>query len=1281
MKKALSLLLFICLFTFQSKTQTLFYESFESPLFPPSGWQNVQIAGTGLWDRVPYGFFFEVYPHTGSAMARFDCYSFPTGTIANLNTPSFDLSSFSGNAKVRFWMYRDQNMPSFQDSVEVYINTSTSLSGATKLGCVWRLTNSPPVETTSGWYEYTFNIPGSFTGVTNFILLAGYSGWGNDFFIDDFSVFVPVADDAGISSIPSPSAPLLIGVSPFTVQLSNFGTNSLSYTTINWSVNGLLQAPFIWSGILSPGSTSPPIMLGTYNFATPAIYKLKAWTNNPNGTPDINPVNDSTIKFVFPQLYASIPFSENFDGNWINKNDTLDVPNPYWVNSPSFGYNSWRRDDQGLSGNWLLYTWNHGAYTPAGANSTNHSARFHSYNAISGMSGKIDLYVDFSQSGNKKLRFWYINPDGTDSLFVLLSTDNGVTFSYKYGIGNDKYWNERTVLLGGSINTQCVLRFQAKSDHGYTDIGLDEIRLTIQPPNDITAFNITEPNKGHCNMSASENFSIKVTNIGVSTATNIPVAYSINNGISWINEFIPGNILPNDTVEYTFLTPADFSVPGQFSCIGKTIMSGDMDTTNDKTQRFITSNTEINSFPFCENFETGYSPFFVLKDTMESDISISSNSGTGGSWGLQMTGGSFLDWPTTGGETSLNVWNEYFSHHASAATCNIDATSLTSLMLKFDLVQTYSNNISYSWFRVLVNGIQIADTAGISNFKPLGYYQSPTHYFDLTSYAGTNFIIELQSSCKYKFFYDQSDASYLDNIYLFSVESNDVGVSVVKKPINKMCGVASDSVIVSISNFGSSTQTNIPVTALINTPSGIQTLSGILPGPLLPSETDDLNLGIVNSLAGGTYSIKSYTSLVGDIMNHFNDTANYSFSIATELPTPHTENFESTTPLENWYTTNMHVSPTGNHGNTSAILSANVNTSLTYLSRMSKKVGFVQNGDYLQFDYRIVNNDSGNTATILNPSDLLRVQVSTDCEIHYIPFYSINQSNHIPSTSLKQVLLPLTSYVGNSIIPRFLITYGGSGNYFVDIDNVRIGPRISLNLGNDTAICYPNTIVLDADSGVGFTYEWHEASTPGIIGTNQTFSVSQSGLYYLLLTDSIGQMFTDSINITIVNPNSIFISNDTTLCANNTLELNAGAGFTSYLWSTGANTQMISVDTTGIGLATVTYSVSASLAGQCSGIDTISVHWITCPGIAQNHVSWDVQLYPNPTNGEFTLSTGVSIGHAEVTLYDKYGRMLEHWNTNGKIKNLINIGHLASGVYTLYVRNSRVTKILKVVKE
>ena len=325
--------------------------------------------------------------------------------------------------------------------------------------------------------------------------------------------FLP--NDAGLTSIDSPGS-VVTGISPVAVTIMNYGADSLTSATIDWTVNGTLQTPYAFTS--SPGiatyASNGPVTIGNYNFSASGYYTIKAWTSIPNISIDADASNDTVVKTIYAQMYATIPFMEGFDSIWVSKYDTNDVPTAYWSNTPAFGNNSWRRDDDTISGNWTQGT--NGAYTPTGADGSIHSARFHSWWAANNANGILDLFVDLSPTGNKLLDFWYINTSGNDSLSVYLSTDGGTSFSFIQKITVAATWTKNIITIGTVQSSTGIIRFRAVSDNAQTDIGLDQVQVYLSPAEDMTALNWIAPVSG-CGLTNAEHVTVKVINTGTSS--------------------------------------------------------------------------------------------------------------------------------------------------------------------------------------------------------------------------------------------------------------------------------------------------------------------------------------------------------------------------------------------------------------------------------------------------------------------------------------------------------------------------------------------------------------------------------------------------------------------------------------------------------------------------------------------------------------------------------------------------------------------------------------------
>ena len=137
-------------------------------------------------------------------------------------------------------------------------------------------------------------------------------------------------------------------------------------------------------------------------------------------------------------------------------------------------------------------------------------------------------------------------------------------------------------------------------------------------------------------------------------------------------------------------------------------------------------------------------------------------------------------------------------------------------------------------------------------------------------------------------------------------------------------------------------------------------------------------------------------------------------------------------------------------------------------------------------------------------------------------------------------------------------------------------------LGADTAFCANTSVTINATTYTGATYLWNTGATTNSI------TVNNAGTYSIIST--MGSCVAkDTIVVTKSDLPIPNLGADTTLCGAAPLTLNATyPGATTYLWSTGATTSTINVNSSG------TYSVTNTLNG-CVSKDTIVVTMKTVP--------------------------------------------------------------------------------------
>jgi Domain of unknown function (DUF2341)/Secretion system C-terminal sorting domain len=127
-----------------------------------------------------------------------------------------------------------------------------------------------------------------------------------------------------------------------------------------------------------------------------------------------------------------------------------------------------------------------------------------------------------------------------------------------------------------------------------------------------------------------------------------------------------------------------------------------------------------------------------------------------------------------------------------------------------------------------------------------------------------------------------------------------------------------------------------------------------------------------------------------------------------------------------------------------------------------------------------------------------------------------------------------------------------------------------------TAVCIGASLVLDATPGFA-SYAWSTG------GSNASTTVSASGTYSVVLTDSAGCSFSDTIVLGSVAPMPINITGQGVVCGGSCDTLSADLGYSNYLWSTGDTNSVI------LACASGAYTVQAIDTGGCTVMDTLVV--------------------------------------------------------------------------------------------
>jgi len=175
---------------------------------------------------------------------------------------------------------------------------------------------------------------------------------------------------------------------------------------------------------------------------------------------------------------------------------------------------------------------------------------------------------------------------------------------------------------------------------------------------------------------------------------------------------------------------------------------------------------------------------------------------------------------------------------------------------------------------------------------------------------------------------------------------------------------------------------------------------------------------------------------------------------------------------------------------------------------------------------------------------------------------------------------------------RVTVTQGGCQG--VGQITVLPSPNLVVTPTGSNTICPGQSVNINAGGGYA-TYQWSNGSQ------EQINSVNAPGTYSVTVTDASGCSGTGSFTLSPVAPPAPVITGNLSICPGNSTTLDAGAAFSSYIWSTSSNSSLITVSTPG------NYSVTVTNAQGCTGSASVDV--AASPG-PEPAISGDAEICP-----------------------------------------------------------------------
>jgi len=616
--------------------------------------------------------------------------------------------------------------------------------------------------------------------------------------------------------------------------------------------------------------------------------------------------------------------------------------------------------------------------------------------------------------------------------------------------------------------------------------------------NDVGVSAILSPESA-CDLGA-DSVIVGIHNYGGEPQSLIPFLYAVNGKKASISMpkdgLFTGVVGKDSTEEAAFDALYDFSKPGEYLVQAWTELTSDSLSANDSVSVLVVSAPTIASFPYFTNLDAGFTGWYV-----DSKISQSS------SWELGTPNGSVLNGAFSGSRAwTTRLSGAYPSSEWSylVSPC-LDFTSLQrDPTLSFALRVDAEACCDGAWVEMSMDAGATWSVLGQST-SGINWYNEPQRqvwtnnggapgwFIAAHPLTGTAGMPDVRLRLVFRSDYARNlEGVAVDNIRI-AVADRDVAAMQVRNNGNLTCGAANDQVVLTVANLGQAPVSNLQLAYQVN--NGQVTKESLGSQLLNPGQKLDFSFNTrFSSLAAGTYTIKAWVVSTDAIP--VNDTIFYTFSSARSIP--FVENFERGVIPRDW-TTDADLIISNSRRNTSYVLSDNLFTGDRQMRATTPAFGPVAANDSLTFEYRLAD-VSGLSGAVIGASDKLEIFISTDCGATYRPVSVINAQNHLVSAQMRKVSVRLDSFVNQYIRVRFQATWG-QGDYYVDIDNVRV-LRCPASLGLTIDVAQtggaPAATVLSQSMTGPYTYLWNTGETTA------TIRLPKMGTYEVTVTNRDG---------------------------------------------------------------------------------------------------------------------------------------------------------------------------------
>ncbi len=230
---------------------------------------------------------------------------------------------------------------------------------------------------------------------------------------------------------------------------------------------------------------------------------------------------------------------------------------------------------------------------------------------------------------------------------------------------------------------------------------------------------------------------------------------------------------------------------------------------------------------------------------------------------------------------------------------------------------------------------------------------------------------------------------------------------------------------------------------------------------------------------------------------------------------------------------------------------------------------------------------------------------------------------------------------------------------------------------NDTTAIYlqlsnPNSRLGYLSNGVTDTIKTDELTLFAGSGSSHNFGgnfyprIWAGKLFYHFGEKPNGDCTTERMPVeAIVQEIEVDLGSDTILNLNETIQLDAGNGFTTYQWSDGSSGQTLELDGELLGTGIYTYSVVATDSIGCTASDTIIVVFAPLLNADEKNGEIGFHYFPNPTDDELIIE--LKKGNWQIGITAPNGSAVRSYffDCIRSCHNTLDVSDLSAGIYFL----------------